>query len=222
MWTWTLARQWFCRLLAFFFFKSWCTHWYRLYLNAVQYWEFFGCSDLSNLLWCFTFPCRQDCWSNIASSQWLTEIGFTSIILAYTVWAAMHYWFICLFIQQEHLGLPWLQCGRFAMARVCILVGFSSVTLFKVFCLVKYASALLRVSLFFHEGAILWSLLVSLSLCYSEFLVGVWHMLSSVNHTQNVRWVSDEVQSSFHRVCHVVLRRGVGAHLHIKINAQVY
>lgn len=41
------------------------------------------------------------------------------------------------------------------MARVCILVGFSSVALFKVFRLVKYASALLRVSLFFHEGAIL-------------------------------------------------------------------
>lgn len=98
------------------------------------------------------------------------------------------------FSQQEHLGLPWLQCRCFAMARICSMVSFDCVALFKAFVLLSTPVLCWGMSLFFHEGVILWSLSVSLSLCYSEFLVGVWHMLSNViTHRAWDEWVMSTI-----------------------------
>lgn len=101
---------------------------------------------------------------------------------------------IHLLSQQEYLGLPWLQCRYFAMARICSMVSFDCVALFKVFVLLSTPVLCWGMSLFFHEGVILWSLSVSLSLCYSEFLVGVWHMVSNViTHRAWDEWVMSTI-----------------------------
>lgn len=186
--------------LPCFFFAvcCWCTHWYRLYLNVVQHWRMWW------LLWPFwpTVALHLSMQPRLLLLIWPLYIDLLKWLSPVSLWFT---WseqpcVIHLLSQQEYLGLPWLQCRYFAMARICSMVSFDCVALFKVFVLLSTPVLCWGMSLFFHEGVFLWSLSVSLSLCYSEFLVGVWHMLSNViTHRAWDEWV----------ICTIVLSQGV-------------
>lgn len=156
-----------------------------------------GCSDHFDLLWHFTFPCNQDCccWYN-------------SFIL--TCWNGFHLCHCGSHGLSSHVSfIYWVSRSIFACHDCnADILPWAGSAVWLVLIAWRSSRFLLStpvlcwgMSLFFHEGVILWSLSVSLSLCYSEFLVGVWHMLSNViTHTE--REMSEWwVQSSFHRVC---------------------